>query len=191
MNIEQAKAALEAVLFTMGNSVELETLALAIEQDEETTRKLVLELRDDYDREGRGLQIVQLEDRFQMCSRKAYYEALIRVATQPKRHHLSEALLETLSIVAYKQPITRLEIEKIRGVSCAHSVDRLVEYNLIEETGRLNAPGRPILFGTTEEFLRCFGLPSLADLPVMGAEKIETLKEEAEAEAQMTLQLDV
>lgn len=191
MNIEQAKAAIEAVLFTMGNSVELETLAAAIEQDEETTRKLVLELRDDYEREGRGLQIVQLEDRYQMCTKAEHYEALIRVATQPKRHHLSEALLETLSIIAYKQPITRLEIEKIRGVSCAHSVDRLVEYNLIEETGRLSVPGRPILFGTTEEFLRCFGLPSLADLPIMGTEKIESLKEEAEEEVQMTLQLDV
>ncbi len=191
MNIEQAKAALEAVLFTMGDSVELETLAAAIEQDEETTRKLVLELRDDYDREGRGLQIVQLEDSFQMCSRAEHYEALIRVATQPKRHVLSEALLETLSIVAYKQPITRLEIEKIRGVSCTHAVDRLIEYRLIEETGRLNAPGRPILFGTTEEFLRSFGLPSLEDLPTLGEEKIESLKEEAEVEAQMTLQLDV
>lgn len=191
MKIEQAKATLEAVLFTMGNSVELPALAAAIEQDEETTRKLVLDLQEDYNREGRGLQIVQLENSFQMCTRAEYYEALIRVAAQPKRHHLSEALLETLSIVAYKQPITRLEIEKIRGVSCTHAVDRLVEYNLIEEAGRLNAPGRPILFGTTEEFLRCFGLPSLEALPIPGEEKIETLKEEAEEEAQMTLSLDV
>jgi segregation and condensation protein B len=190
MEIEKAKAALEAVLFTMGDSVELRTLAHAAELDEETARKLILSLKEDYEREERGIQIVQLEDCFQMCTRAEYYEALIRVATQPKKHHLSEALLETLSIVAYKQPITRLEIEKIRGVSCAHAVDRLVEYGLIEETGRLNAPGRPILFGTTEEFLRCFGLPSLEELPVLETEKIETLKEEAEEEAQLTLRLD-
>lgn len=190
METQEAKAILEAVLFTMGDSVELGTLAHAAQIEEETAKELVLSLKEDYDREKRGLQIVQLEDCFQMCTRVEYYEALIRVATQPKRRHLSEAVLETLSIVAYKQPITRLEIEKIRGVSCAHTVDRLLEYNLIEEVGRLNAPGRPILFGTTEEFLRSFGLPSLEELPVLENERMEIWKEEAEAEAQSALTLD-
>lgn len=190
METQEAKAILEAVLFTMGDSVELGTLAHAAQIEEETARELVLSLKEDYDREKRGLQIVQLEGRFQMCTRVEYYEALIRVATQPKRRHLSEAVLETLSIVAYKQPITRLEIEKIRGVSCAHTVDRLLEYSLIEEVGRLNAPGRPILFGTTEEFLRSFGFPSLEELPILETERIETWKEEAEAEAQNVLSSD-
>lgn len=190
METQEAKAILEAVLFTMGDSVELRTLAHAVQLEEETTRELVLSLQQDYDREKRGLQIVQLEDCFQMCTRVEYYEALIRVATQPKQRHLSEAVLETLSIVAYKQPITRLEIEKIRGVSCSHTIDRLLEYGLIEEVGRLNAPGRPILFGTTEEFLRSFGLPSLEELPILETERMEAWKVEAEEEAQSVLSSD-
>ena len=98
-------------------------------------------------------------------------------------------MLETLSIIAYKQPITRLEIEKIRGVSCDHAVNRLVEFNLITEVGRKDAPGRPLLFGTTEEFLRSFGVKSLEELPELNAVQVEEFKQQAEAEVQ--LQLDV
>lgn len=115
------------------------------------------------------------------------YEYLIRVAKQPRRYALTDVLLETLSIVAYKQPVTKLEIEKIRGVKSDHAVNKLVEYGLIEEAGRLDAPGRPLLFGTTEEFLRRFSLQSLDELPVLDQEQIEHFKEEAEDEAQLTL----
>ncbi len=112
---------------------------------------------------------------------------MIRIAKQPKKYALTEVLLETLSIVAYKQPVTRLEIEKIRGVKCDHAVNKLVEYGLIEEVGRLDAPGRPLLFGTTEDFLRSFGVSSTEELPQMSAEQIEDFKEEAEEEIQQKI----
>ena len=100
-----------------------------------------------------------------MCTKPEMYEYLIRIAKQPKRRVLTDVLLETLSIVAYKQPVTRSTIENIRGVNCDYVVNRLIERGLIEEVGRLDAPGRPLLFGTTTEFLRCFGISSLCDLP--------------------------
>ncbi len=136
MEIKEAKTILEAVLFAMGGSVELKALAEAAGQDEETTRRLVRSLADDYDREGRGMKIIELDGSFQMCTRPEYYENLIRVASQPRKYVLTEVLLETLSIIAYKQPVTRLEIEKIRGVKSDHAVNKLVEYNLVEEVGR-------------------------------------------------------
>ena len=104
------------------------------------------------------------------------YEYLIRVAKQPRKYTLTDVLLETLSIVAYRQPVTKLEIEKIRGVKSDHAMNKLVEYGLIEEAGRLDAPGRPILFGTTEEFLRRFSLQSLEELPTLDQEQIVALQ---------------
>ena len=187
MEIEKMQSAIEAILFTMGDSVELEKLASAIGHDEETTRKLVHNMMDKYETDDRGIHIIELEDSFQLCTKKEMYEYLIRVAKQPRRYTLTEVLLETLSIVAYKQPVTRLEIEKIRGVKSDHAVNKLVEYGLVEEKGRLEAPGRPLLFGTTEEFLRRFSLQSLDELPSVNPEQIEYFKEEAEDEAQLTL----
>lgn len=159
------EAVIEAVLFTMGNSVELSRLAAAIGQDEATAREAVLRLMKRYDTGKRGLQIIELENSFQMCTRSEYYENLIRVASAPKKQVLTEVVLETLSIIAYKQPVTKLEIEKIRGVKSDHAVNKLVEYNLVYEVGRLDAPGRPALFATTEEFLRRFGIGSTQNLP--------------------------
>jgi len=117
------------------------------------------------------------------------YEYLIKIAKQPKRRVLTDVLLETLSIVAYKQPVTKAEIEKIRGVSSDHAVSKLVEYNLICELGRLDAPGRPLLFGTTEEFLRSFGVNSIDNLPVLNPVQLEEFKQEAEAE--MNIKMDI
>lgn len=108
----------------------------------------------------------------------------------PKKLSLTDVVLETLSIIAYKQPITRPEIEAIRGVSCVHAINKLIEYNLVQEVGRLDAPGRPIMFGTTEEFLRCFGVSSTSDLPVISPDKIEDFKKEALEEADFTLSVD-
>jgi segregation and condensation protein B len=102
---------------------------------------------------------------------------------------MSDTLLETLSIVAYKQPVTRIEIEKIRGVSCEHAINRLMEFNLIQELGRLDAPGRPLLFGTTEEFLRTFGVKSIGDLPVINHEQMEDFKKQAEEEVQLKVDI--
>ncbi len=117
-----------------------------------------------------------------------YYENLIRVAAAPKRQALTEVVLETLSIIAYKQPVTKLEIEKIRGVKSDHAVNRLVEYNLVYEVGRLDAPGRPALFATTEEFLRRFGVGSVSDLPDINPEQEEEIKSQVEEELQLKLE---
>jgi len=189
LEIKKLEAIIEAVLFTMGNSVELSQIAAAIEHDEETTRRLIHNMMDRYEQEDRGVRIIELENSFQMCTKPEFYDAIIRVATQPRKHVLTDVLLETLSIVAYKQPVTRLEIEKIRGVKCDHAVNRLIEYNLICEVGRLDAPGRPLLFGTTEEFLRSFGVQSLDDLPMVRPEQMEDFKTEAEEEVQLRLNI--
>lgn len=178
------EAIVEAVLFTMGSSVEIRQLAAAIDQDEETARQVVQRLKERYDRENRGMQITWLEDSVQMCTKARFYENLIRVASAPKKQVLTDVVLETLSIIAYKQPVTKMEIEKIRGVKSDHAVNRLVEYNLVYEAGRLDAPGRPTLFATTEEFLRRFGIGSTEDLPEPEPEQIEEFKQEAEDELQ-------
>lgn len=159
------EAVIEAVLFTMGKSVEIGRLAAAIGQDENTAREAVLRLKKRYDTGKRGVQIIELENCYQMCTRAEYYENLIRVAVTPKKQVLTDVILETLSIIAYKQPITKIEIEKIRGVKSDHAVNKLVEYNLVYEVGRMDAPGRPALFATTEEFLRRFGIGSTQNLP--------------------------
>ena len=189
MEIEKLQSAIEAILFTMGDSVEISKLAFAIGHDEETTKKLVRNMMERYEKEDRGIRIIELEDSFQLCTKKEMYEYLIRVAKQPKRYALTDVLLETLSIVAYKQPVTKLEIEKIRGVSSEHAISKLVEYNLVQELGRLDAPGRPLLFGTTEEFLRSFGVSSIDELPVLSPVQVEEFKQEAEEE--MHVKLDV
>ncbi len=178
------KSIIESILFTMGNSVALEKIAAALELDQTETKALIEELAREYETEGRGMRIMELEGSYQMCTSQNAYEYLIRIAKQPKKYALTDVLLETLSIVAYKQPVTKAEIEKIRGVSCDHAVNKLVEYNLVSEVGRLDAPGRPMLFGTTEEFLRSFGIHSLEELPAMNPLQIEELKQEAEAEAE-------
>ena len=187
VEINRLESAIEAILFTMGDSVELGKIASAIEHDEETTRKIVHQMMDKYQAEDRGIQIVELEDSFQLCTKKQNYDYLIRIAKQPRRYVLTDVLLETLSIIAYKQPVTKLEVEKIRGVKSDHAVNKLVEYNLACEVGRLDAPGKPILFGTTEEFLRRFSIQSVDDLPGIEPEKLETFKEEAEEEVQLKL----
>ena len=180
---------IEAILFTMGEAVELSRIAAAIGHDESTTRKMIHNMMDLYDSEDRGIRIIELGDSYQMCTKKEAYEYLIRIAKQPKRYVLTDVQLETLSIVAYRQPVTKLEIEKIRGVNSNHAMNKLVEYGLVEEVGRLDAPGKPLLFGTTEEFFRRFGIQSLDELPTVGQEQMEHFKEEAEDEAQLKLDL--
>ncbi|MDD3141653.1 MAG: SMC-Scp complex subunit ScpB [Lachnospiraceae bacterium] len=189
MEIDKLEGIIEAILFAMGDSVELDKIAIAIEHDENTTRKIIHNMMDRYENENRGVRIIELETSFQMCTKTEMYEYLIRIAKQPKKYVLTEVQLETLSIVAYKQPVTRLEIEKIRGVKSDHVVNKLIEYNLICEVGRLDAPGRPSLFGTTEEFLRRFSVQSLSDLPSINQEKMEDFKTEAEDEIQLKLEV--
>ena len=184
---EDWEAIIEAVLFTMGNSVELRQLAIAIDQSEDIAKRVVLHLQKRYEEEKRGMRILELENAYQMCTCQDYYENLIRVAVAPKKHVLTDVILETLSIIAYRQPVTKMEIGKIRGVNSDHAVNRLVEYGLVYEAGRLDAPGRPALFATTEEFLRRFGVSSMIDLPTMNPEQEEEIIQEVEEELQMKL----
>ena len=184
-DLEEQERVVEAVLFTMGQSVEVGRLAAAMGQNEDCARKAAVRLKKRYDEERKGLQILELENTFQMCTRAEYYPHLIRVAAAPKRQVLTDVVLETLSIIAYQQPITKLEIEKIRGVKSDHAVNKLVEYNLVCEVGRLDAPGRPMLFATTEEFLRRFGIGTTEDLPGLLPEQEEEIKSEVAAELQM------
>ena len=189
MEIKRIERIIEAILFTMGDSVEVSHIASAIEHDVSTTRKIIHNMMDRYEKEDRGIRIIELGDAFQMCTKPEMYEYLVRIAKQPKRHVLTDVMLETLSIVAYKQPVTRIEIEKIRGVKSDHAINKLIEYDLICEVGRLDAPGRPLLFGTTEEFLRRFSVQSLDELPSIDTERMETFKEEAEDEVQLKLDI--
>ena len=187
MRTKQLESIIEAILFTMGDSVEVSKIASAIEQDVPTTEKLIHNMMDKYQKEERGIRIIELDHAYQLCSKPEMYEYLIRIAKQPKKHVLTDVLLETLSIIAYKQPVTKAEIEKIRGVKCDHAINKLMDYDLVRELGRLDAPGRPILLGTTEEFLRCFGVQGLEDLPEMDPVQLEDFKAEAEEEIQLKL----
>lgn len=189
MEKQKAEAVIEAILFTMGDSVEIEKLAAVIEENVRTTKKILAKMKEQYEQENRGISLIELDGSVQLCTKNDLYEYLIKIAKVPRKLTLTDTLLETLSIVAYKQPVTRLEIERVRGVSCDHAVNRLVEYDLIKEVGRLDAPGRPLLFGTTEQFLRSFGLKSLEELPELNPVQVEEFKHQAEEEVQ--LQLDI
>ena len=182
MEQQKAEGIIEAVLFTMGKSVPVASLAELLELPEQKVWTILRDMQRGYKKNGRGMMLLELEDSVQMCTTTEYYPYLIKLVSQPKKQVLTEAVLETLSIIAYKQPVPRSEIEKIRGVGCDHAVNRLLEFGLIEEKGRLDAPGRPILFGTTEEFLRTFGISSISDLPVADSSELEEWKAEAEAE---------
>lgn len=186
MNYE---AVIESILFTMGDSVELSKLAEVLELDKKEVKDIIEQMQKNYEAEDRGITITELDGAYQMCTKPQMYDYLIKVAKQPKHYALTDVLLETLSIIAYKQPITRAEIEKIRGVSCSHAVSRLVDYNLVCELGRLDAPGWPLLFGTTEEFLRTFGVSSIEELPILNQDQLENFKREAEEEMQMKMDI--
>ncbi|MCR5666990.1 MAG: SMC-Scp complex subunit ScpB [Eubacterium sp.] len=182
MNQTNYMAVLEAILFTMGESVELSKLAQALEIDKNEVKQYLDELTKKYESMDSGVQLIELDGAYQMCTKPEMYEYLIKIAKLPRKYVLTDVQLETLSIIAYKQPITKAEIENIRGVSSDHVVNRLVEYNLVCELGRLDAPGRPMLFGTTEEFLRSFGVHSLEELPALNQDTIEEFKREAQEE---------
>ncbi|MBR3401653.1 MAG: SMC-Scp complex subunit ScpB [Parasporobacterium sp.] len=182
MDKEQIKSVIESILFTMGEAVELDRIAKALEMDSSEVKTLLDELIDEHNDRKSGIRIIEIDGSYQMCTPGEAYEYLIRLVKIPKNYKLTDIQLETLSIIAYKQPVTKLEIEKIRGVQSDHAVNRLVEVGLVQEIGRLDQPGRPVLFGTTEEFLRRFGLKNTEDLPEINVEKAEAFKMEAEQE---------
>ena len=165
MEIKQYQAAMEAVLFASGEPVASGRLAEVLELDEETTVRLAEDLMQDINTRGGGLRMLRLDDRYQLCT-NADYAGYVREALEIRRNTpLSQAAMEVLAIVAYNQPVTRAFIEQVRGVDCGAVVQGLVQKSLIEEKGRLELPGRPLLYGTTADFLRSFGLNSLEGLP--------------------------
>ena len=189
MTSKEGAAVIEAILFTMGDSVEINALAKAMEVGVREVRDHIDYLKAKYENEDSGIGIIEIGNAVQLCTKKEMYEYLVKIAKTPKKAVLTDSLMETLSIIAYKQPITRLEVEKIRGVNSDHAVNRLVEFGLVQELGRLDAPGRPLLFGTTEEFLRSFGVKSLDELPTVGTVQVEEFK--AQAEQEVNVKLDI
>ena len=178
-NREKNKGILEAILFTMGESVSEERLALVMEMETEEIHALLVEMQKDYQIESRGITLIELEDAWQICTKMETYDYVRKLVSQPKKRSLTDVMLETLSIIAYKQPVTKQEIEAIRGVKSDFAVNKLVEYKLVKELGRKDTIGRPIVFGTTEEFLRCFGVSSIEELPDIDEVMKQNFMEEA------------
>lgn len=181
--IHEKIAFIEAILFAVGNSVSIDRISEALEIDKKTVKALLEVLKSEYKSDKRGIELVELENSVQLGTKTFAYDVLAKIGRATPKYTLTESVLETLSIVAYKQPVTRAQIEKIRGVACDHAIQKLMEYELIEDVGRLDAPGRPLLFATTEQFLRAFGVKSLSDLPQASAELIADFKSQAEYEA--------
>ena len=163
--MENLKYAIEGILFAAGDCVKTAKLAVVLAKTVEEINDAVSELMDEYNREKRGLAIIEISDGYQLCSRPDYYNYIREILGEQRNQPLSNAAMEALAIIAYKQPVTRGIIEKVRGVNSDGCVNRLYERGLIEEAGRLDAPGRPVLYKTTDTFLRCFGLRTPKDLP--------------------------
>lgn len=165
----QLESTLEAVLFAAGDAVSIDRLCEVLELPRETVLEAARELSSRYDFEQRGLMLRRIADKLQLCSRPMYAEAVRRVTETRKNASLSPAALEVLTIIAYRQPVTRAFIDQLRGVDSGGTLSSLAEKQMIEESGRLDVPGRPILYRTTEHFLQAFALESLDDLPALPA----------------------
>ena len=169
MNLKQTKAAVEAMLFAHAEPVTAQRLAAVLEVEEDAVSRLLYALRDEYENEERGLVLLMLEDRWQLAA-KPVYGAYIKAILDTRRNTpLSSAAMETLAVIAYNQPVSRSFIEQVRGVDSTSPVQTLLQKGLIEEAGRLDLPGHPVAFATTDVFLRTFGLASLAELPPLHA----------------------
>ncbi len=165
MTEQQNKGAVEAILFAAGDPVPPDKIAEALELTAAEAEALLRALMAEYDQAGRGIQIVELDGEYQMCSNKEFAPQVRRVLELRRNTPLSPAAMEVLAVVAYNQPVTRAFLEQVRGVDCSGVVSSLMTKGLIEERGRLELPGRPLLYGTTQNFLRCMGLSSLSELP--------------------------
>lgn len=176
---------IESILFVSGDKVETKKIAKIIEASEKDTEKLIEYLRAQYDDEKKGIRIIKIADGYQMTTCKENFDFLTEISKETSKTKFTQAILETLSIIAYKQPITKIEIEEIRGVSCEHAITKLIERNIIEEVGRVDKPGKPILFGTTDEFLRYFGFASINELNKYREEVIDVKYNDFENEDDM------
>ncbi|MDY6047757.1 MAG: SMC-Scp complex subunit ScpB [Anaerobutyricum sp.] len=190
-NKTKLKGIIEAILFTIGESVTLDRLASVLEKDPEDLKVILEEMKIDYSAEERGICLIELDGAYQICTKIETYDYVRKLVSQPKKRSLTDVMLETLSIIAYKQPVTKQEIEAIRGVKCDFAVNKLIEYKLVKELGRLETLGRPIVFGTTEEFLRCFGVSSIEELPDIDEVTKQSFMDEAMEEVSAALNVTV
>ena len=177
MDIDQKKSIIEAILFAAGREVTKKELMLALEISEEDLENLMGSIQEEYKEEKRGIEIIKAEDSYQLCTKKDLYEYIYPVLDKRTKPNVSGAALETLAIIAYNPCITRAEIEAIRGVSEDACVYKLLEYGLIEEAGKIDLPGKPMSYKTTNEFLKMFGYTSLRDLPELPRYKLDENKQ--------------
>lgn len=174
------KGRIEAILFVAGEAVDIRELAKSLDLDEKTLQKELMELGSEYDYNQRGFFLKRFGSKVQLATRPLYANDVIRLLQPVQKQSLSQAAMETLAVVAYRQPVTRADVEQIRGVKCDYSIQSLTNRGLIQEIGRKETVGRPILYGTTDEFLSRFGLESLEDLPALPDQ--EMVEEEAPTE---------
>lgn len=177
MEIEKIKSIIEAVLFSAGRAVTKNELMMSLEISGEDIEKIIINMQEEYNQEQRGIEIIKVEDSYQLCTKKELHEYIYPILDKRAKPNLSNAALETLSIIAYNPRITRAEIEAIRGVSADGSVYKLLEYGLIEEAGKTDLPGKPMSYKTTSEFLKMFGYGSLDDLPELPKYKLDENKQ--------------
>mgnify|MGYP000890759211 CR=1 FL=1 len=182
MDKREIKSIIEALLFIWGEPLSLKDICQILELEEKKTKDIINEMIDEFNYNRRGLKIIRIENNYQLSTRPEHHTWISKLSQEKNNKSLSNAALETLSIIAYRQPITRNEIEAIRGVRCDKALETLLNKNLIKEKGRLERTGRPIIYGTTKEFLRYFGLEDLSDLPPLKDfdvkhEEIEDLEE--------------
>lgn len=181
LNDTELLATLEAVLFAVGEPVEVTKLSQGLQVSQEIVENSLHILKEKYDSPQSGLCLLKLDDKYQLCTKKMFADCIRRVIEIKKNAPLSNAAFEVLAIIAYNQPVTKAFVEQIRGVDCSAVITNLCQKSLIEEKGRLDLPGRPLIYGTTPEFLRCFNLSSLDDLPELpekNEEKSENIQED-------------
>lgn len=180
MTEEQLVPAIEAVLFSGGEPVGIAQLSRALSSEPETVEAAAELLADRLDRCGSGIKLIRLDNSYQLATREEYEEYIKTAFDMRRRTPLSQAALEVLAVIAYNQPVTKSFVEQVRGVDCSGVMSTLVEKNLIEERGRLELPGRPLLYGTTKNFLRCFSISSLSELPPLPGKETGTEPEMGE-----------
>jgi segregation and condensation protein B len=173
MDDVERMAVIESILFVSGEAVKLDKIMEILEMNRRDARQLMERLIDKYNFERRGIQILEADDTYQYATRPEYEEWIVKFTGSRRKNTVSQAALETLAIVAYRQPIARADLELIRGVKCDYTLSVLIERGYVEEVGRLDAPGRPKLYGTTDRFLREFGMSGLSDLPPLPDEEEE------------------
>lgn len=173
MEIEKIKSIIEAILFAAGRQVSMKELMMTFELSRDDIENILMSMQEEYKSQNRGIEIIKIEDNYQMCTKKEMYEYVYQIVDKRAKPNLSNAALETLAIIAYNPKITRAEIEAIRGVSSDGCIYKLLEFGLIEEAGKSDLPGKPLTYQTSAEFLKMFGYTSLRDLPVLPRYKLD------------------